>query len=231
MVYGILLGSLSSLVQIYLSPYHIWQLYTIIYRIIWTAHVTGPFRPFSWKCCPTRTSTPLELMHGGFPNTKTTDVTGILLWWFPQMTFEINSWFWRSGSQSDIVWPTFSVVIPCTWHQSWKSHKHAVGLPKQHSLCIFFLCCGQLLYIGTHSGVNWCHKSSCCQTVPVQVSKTLMFTKNMLSQHQPCHEKISLVGTICISWQGLHSHLSARVSVFVFAEVCEPERIAGVSNW
>ena len=57
---------------------------------------------------------------------------------------------------------------PALWHQPWKSHKQthvdeawttqgsAVGLPKQHSCCIF-LGCGQLLYIGTHNGVDWWH--------------------------------------------------------------------------
>ena len=53
---------------------------------------------------------------------------------------------------------------PALWRQPWNSHKQthvdeastthgrAVGLSKQHS-CIF-LGCGQLLYIGTHSGVD-----------------------------------------------------------------------------
>ena len=41
-VCGILLGLILSMIQMYLSPYNIWQLHTIIYRIVWTALVAQP---------------------------------------------------------------------------------------------------------------------------------------------------------------------------------------------
>ena len=44
-VCGILLGLILSMIQMYLSPYHIWQLHTIIYRIVWTALVAQPIWP------------------------------------------------------------------------------------------------------------------------------------------------------------------------------------------
>ena len=36
------------------------------------------------------------------------------------------------------------------------THGRAVGLPEQHSFCIF-LGCSRLLYIGTQNGVDWWH--------------------------------------------------------------------------
>ena len=44
-VCGISLGLILSMIQMYLSPNHMWQLHTIIYRIVWTALVAQPIWP------------------------------------------------------------------------------------------------------------------------------------------------------------------------------------------